>query len=692
MKSLNYERISKHLLFIFLGFYFLMLFFNYFENLPSVFSVKIFFSLFMISFVFYFVQRIKKIPLEERRNSRLIYIFSHLFLLTLIVFALNQFLKRAWVLDNLFYLSIISIAFGILTFYSYAESIGKKIENTNEKEKELGVKRYNEFESKFPKINKMPVLGNFLKWIYKEGWVYSLGLLLIIIIFIFLRIYSLDYIDSSDNYNDIAIKALYQNDNSCYDYSSISTKLMLLSVGVFGFNAMALKLPFIFYSLITIIFIYFIARFLNKPTALLSAFLFAISPWSIILSKVTRDYSFDCMLGSIVLFMSLWIYTKFKEKISLKNKIYNIINLLLVIIFVYLLSLFNRRPHSLIVLIFPTILGVFMVYNFLKDYFKIKFGSIRRLRIFYFSIISLFFIGGTYFINRWPFTKGYSFNIFYFDVFFNPLIASPWHWFHNNLLTSIFIVFLFLVPALFIFNSQRNKSITSALYSIFLFGLFIYLFKYSSHLDYTPTRYIYFLFPVFVIIFSLSIFYIINYYKHLNILNLFVSIIILFLLLFNFTSFYYSIDPIKAYDSEKISNLKVDNLGTGRFEMKGVVDFIKKDLGWNSNDFYVFGGRYGEFILLLDYEIDDSRCLKSSNVVDDYDVGKNMFVESSFFNYHELENALLNEEGYFITEDNIITNSNGEIMLEIKNNDFLFYGKKFIFIKEINNFKIFKWD
>ncbi len=720
--NLKHYKILKHLTIGIDILFVLLILFNFLNFLPLFWSNNlnyIFFFIVAINTIF-LALKIKEIPENKRKDSKMIYYFSHFFILSLVIITLNQFLKRQIIIDFLPEITALSIAFGFLAFYAYRNKVEKEVEEETENEEKAEKKRFNEFDDKFPRLkffnfkykikdawkNKRYFIWilrilispfiwvarlpySFVKWGYGEGWWYSVLFILLIILFLGVRLYSLDYIDGSDNYNDVAVKALYENGHSFYKYSIISTQLMLLSVKIFGFNFGALKLPFILYSLITIIFIYFIAKFINKKVALLSMLLFAVSPWSIILSKVTRDYSFDCMAGVIILYFSIYLYQKAKEG-EIKKNIYCLTGLFILTISVYILNSFNGRIQTLIVIIFPFVTGIFILYGFLKNCLKRNSKSLTFLKKTYFLTILVAGAISIYFIKYFPFVRGYSFDKFYFDVFFNPLIESPWQWFHNNLISTLLIFSLFLIPLLFNFLKDKKNNIINIFYSSFFFGLCLYLVKYQSHIDYNPTRYIYFLFPIYCIILAMSLIYVFQHYKKIKVQKLF-SILIIILLFLNLTSFYYALNPIKAYEKEDISNLQIDNIGTGRFNMYGVVDFIKNDLEWDSETPWIFGGKYPEFIFLLDYPIDDKRFLLRENGVR-YDVGRNMFVESSYFNIHELVKATeISMEGYFVTKHYCISDESLKCTHQLKLEDFYLYGKKFEFIKEINDFKIYLW-
>ncbi|MCF7831360.1 MAG: glycosyltransferase family 39 protein [Candidatus Pacebacteria bacterium] len=591
-------------------------------------------------------------------------------------------------------LTIFAIISGGLTFWIHKEEIETSEEQELQNEEQGEKTRLQEFPIKYPKINSIPVLRNIVRWMYVEGWWYSLMFVILVILSFILRIWSLDYIDGADNFTIIAVKNNVENGVSFYRDSFISFNLMTFFSKIFGYGMISLRLPSIIYSVISVTLIYFIAKNINKKVALLSVFLFAISPWSIIISRLTRDYSFDCMIGAILLLISVNLLKKINNGEIKKGIFY----LLSTVIATYLISKFNIRGQTLITVIIPItalIFGVF--FTIIKN---IKRKSI--LTIFILSSMSIL-TATLYLVEYYRFKSGFHFNQSYFDFFFNSNTPSPWQWFHGNTISPLFMSLFILTPLLITFFLQkRNRLITYYLFSVFLLVLCIYIFKFISSTDNT-TRYIYFLMPVYTIIFSLSLFYFTKLNKKFS-CKIF-SKLILVLIFFNLNSIYYAIDPIKIFEQKGIVNPKIDSGGLGRFDMYPVINYLKDDLNWDGKKIFVFAGRFNEFIYLLDYKMDDKRVLNTSNCdicnPNGYNIGKNMYVESFYWNIHELELAIIeNKEGYFVSEDYCIANKNrsyqtnpGENCLQIlENKNFHYNDVYFKFLKNINGYKIYYWS
>ena len=492
---------------------------------------------------------------------------------------------------------------------------------------------------------------------------------------------------------------------------------MLFFSKLFGYGMFALRLPSIIYSVITLVNIYFISKNLNKKIALISIFLFSISPWSIIVSRMTRDYAFDCMIGSFILLISFNLLKKIIDTKGIKEIVY----LTLWPSMVYLVMHFYGRGQTKVVVLIPLITLFYAAYFLYSHSAKRQVNAFtakaqplfisktKDSRIHYLLNRISFFVMGLnrykgmlyllsivvviYFIDYFNFSQGFYYNPFYFDAFFNPAADTPWQWFHNNAINVYFVISLFIFPLIInILKDNKKRHLIIYLYSIFFFSSGLFILKFVSHVNYYPTRYMYFLFPTYCIIFSISIFYFIKFMGRINVLAP-IYVMIIFLLFLNPVSIYYATYPLAIYNDKGISNPPIDNIGVGRFEMYSVANYIKEDLGWNENKIFVFGGRYNQFIYLLDYEMEPERCLVRSNTNKPYDVGKNMFVESSYFNYHELEKAsYYYDTGYLVTAHMCITDDEKNCIQNLDNHNFVLYNKSFYFVEKIESFKIYMWN
>jgi hypothetical protein len=520
---------------------------------------------------------------------------------------------------------------------------------------------------------------------YREGLGYSAGLIVIFILFFVTRLYENDFINAADNYNVLGIKNMYENGFSFYKYSPITDIFMLQIVKMFGFSLFTIKIPFITYSFITLAFIYLIGRFLSKNLALTSSFLYVISPWAIIQSRITRDYSFDLMIGAIVIYLCFILYERIENLKSTQNYFQYIILFSLIPASIILLYEFNRQ-QTLTVGIYALLSSIFIIGSILK---KKTFNKGQLHHIYWISTSSILLIA-LYLIERFPFKFGFnSPDFIFFNIFFNPLIESPWQWFHDINLNPLFLSVFFLLGIVLFEKNILNKKFTLILFSSFIFALLFYTLKYESHLNYIPVRYIYFLFAPYVIILANAI---LNIFKPFKTKFEKLTIIILLIAMINPIALIYSIIPPLAYEEDEISNVQIDNVGIGRFKMLEVVSYLENELNVDDNTKVVFDGRYGEFILHLNRPMDENRSLLRSNGIH-YDIAKNTYVQSNYFKWYELEKAVLNNpHGIYVTKESAISSEHNKIDTRLYEHEFDLYGTSFQFVEKINGYKIYIWN
>src|SRR3989339_546242 len=338
----NFDPYSKQFMFFGIFVFLSLVLMNELDILPSWVNVKFGFILMMTAITYFFV-KIKEIPEKKRDKSSIVYYFSHFFLLSLIIIAVNQFLKRQIIIDNLFYISVVSIAFGFLTFYANRDRVEKEIEDEKIAEDKAEEKRENEFDKKFPRLKwfdfsykfkecfsdrrwfewifrilicpfvflaRLPYV--FVKWMYREGWWYSFVLALILLNSFMISIDNLDLLplqnDEFLTYN--AVNYIINGDFKMIDfqYGADSSKSQLFysrslpfSLGVAFFvkilggdslNYFNLRFFSVFCWVLTLIVFYLILKiFLTKIPLLFLLFSFSLFYLNIYYSRVSRMYS-----------------------------------------------------------------------------------------------------------------------------------------------------------------------------------------------------------------------------------------------------------------------------------------------------------------------------------------------------------------------------------------------------------------
>ncbi|MDD4353962.1 MAG: glycosyltransferase family 39 protein [Candidatus Nanoarchaeia archaeon] len=132
------------------------------------------------------IQTIKEFLHKEKIKNFTKYAF--LFFLLLVTISSLKFEQTMFISKPLveiqFPLTIVTIILGALTFWQNKEVIQEIEEEQNNEEKEEQ-KRALEFGEKYPKLATIPLVNKVTKWMYKEGWDYSFGLILIVIVALF---------------------------------------------------------------------------------------------------------------------------------------------------------------------------------------------------------------------------------------------------------------------------------------------------------------------------------------------------------------------------------------------------------------------------------------------------------------------------------------------------------------------------
>lgn len=166
----------------------------------------------------------------------------------------------------------------------------------------------------------------------------------------------------------IVLKSFGDYKGALYAYASIPF------IATFGLNPFAVRLPSVIVSTFSILLLFIlIDKFTkNKKIALISSFLLAISPWDIIISRVTGDVIlavFFCLLLSIFL-------TKLNESQSYKWVFFSVLS--------GLMAVLSYAPFRFYVVILSSIFFIFSI-NKLKN----KFIFDKKIALVIMSFVGL---------------------------------------------------------------------------------------------------------------------------------------------------------------------------------------------------------------------------------------------------------------------------------------------------------------
>jgi hypothetical protein len=151
-----------------------------------------------------------------------------------------------------------------------------------------------------------------------------IGLLMIVILFVLFRFASIDGLyPTTDEYLHLGEAKkiispetiLYNNGN--YTRASFLTNILEFLFLNIGMSITVGRLPGIVISCITVIAFYVVLRKENKTLAFLSSMLYALSPWSIMLSRTVREYIYFL---PIFLILGVYLYKRIKKILDRKYK------------------------------------------------------------------------------------------------------------------------------------------------------------------------------------------------------------------------------------------------------------------------------------------------------------------------------------------------------------------------------------
>ncbi len=300
--------------------YLLLLIFDYLStgNVGFYFDLNILLYLLIVigalSLVLY-AEKLKK--LDKIRFDKVNMCVSITFLLLFSLFLINQISLKMIFYSKIYqtYLITITILFGVIGFSLNRDEINskdKKIKDTKEK--------FN-----------IPSIGWFLRWMDKEGWFYSFGLSILVILGFWLRVWNLGVPSfGDDELITVSVAKTFLETGKfdlptgiAYGRSWVNIFFIALSIRFFGLNEFSARLPSVLFGTLTIILVYFLCRKMgSKSVGFLAAILICLLPWQITWSREARMYAQAQAFYLIVIYLFYLIFEKTRNfKLSFKDKI-----------------------------------------------------------------------------------------------------------------------------------------------------------------------------------------------------------------------------------------------------------------------------------------------------------------------------------------------------------------------------------
>ncbi len=430
-------------------------------------------------------------------------------------------------------LALLAIGTGFFTFYFNRERVEREIED-----EKVEKKKYKDFDTKFKRLAwfnfeygvsrawkderyflsilralvspfvwfvRLPY--SFVKWMYKEGGWYSMGLVAIMLIGFLIRFYLATHtnLDLDEGIHTYDAKLIFDGKIPFVDYFTREPYFIYVFSLFLKFTSYNLFFSRLFSVIITFfisIVIYLIARNYSKNTALVSLLIFNFSPSILYYTYLANLYT----LFAFVLLLTLLFLLKFiKHRKILDLTILGFLLgagvhfyrlMILYIFFVFILLIFkgidNREKFILFISSFVPFIVPLIYFSYLAGYpnFEIQYGTNELLIGYFCSILILIF--GYHIkniLNKIVNCKKY-FSLFlafliivmvfaYLSFGQSPILKN------RVIFQGLIISYFFIFPLILVisnFVNIKTNFLTSTIYKIFFASLLFYLsFKGSTN-------------------------------------------------------------------------------------------------------------------------------------------------------------------------------------------------------------------
>ncbi len=551
------------------------------------------------------------------------------------------------------------------------EKMGKDIREKAAQEAMEETKREMEFDTRYPRISQIMGVRWIIKWMYREGWWYSGGLILLVLLGFIIRITNLTILyPYTDEYSHlVAAKTLVENGTTDYIRAYFLTYIIYILFTFFEPSLFIARLPGVFFGALIAIPIYLMVRKISKKSGFITSLLWVISPWAIMVSRNVREYAiFPFFMIFLLIILTYYIQRILKiiagnTKISWKEIVLTII---VFFAFVYAFVIDSSSSFKQIALFLPPI-GLYFVFKILmiKD-INIKYRiSLLLLIIISFVTGILYVYSHNYFINFNPYFNPYYLNIIFRDSpgFQEYLYYDSFSAIFQYHLGYFLLKFIFIVGILYIILKKEDIGIIILL--VFLFEMYYLSFHFNR---YMKPRYGFFVLPLFLSIIGIgiyAIFRVISNWKFNQVAKKCVYALVFVLLLFLFNPF--STYTAITYDKQL-------------------------EVPWSRE----YHDIVGPLVDTLKDKINNSDIIIASN--------KNLvrwYFNISINSQNIYKYDYRNPERFLEIDKVVKENNNGWILLDSRRNtfrlglsgdDFETGGKKVYFYGYFGNFLVFRWD
>ncbi|MCB0514816.1 MAG: hypothetical protein KDD49_02000 [Bacteroidetes bacterium] len=430
-----------------------------FNDKQSIDTLKLGFCIFLgIVYLFNAIKNI--IPLQKKERAA--HIWIGLTIANLIIALLPDF-------RNYYYLSWLS--FFVLLFWS-SLLIYHQIKQSTPTPKPLRLERFLE----------------------KRQWIAWLAVLIIMGIAFFIRAYGLSPLDTTFDERFAIYGAKYTLEDKIVNYNRSPLVIELAARAADWGNAVSYddykywaRFPFTVLGAITVIFVFLLGKRVSILTGLTASILWAVSPWSIGMSRIAREYALYLPLILIAVWLCIQLLESFAQ--LRKKWLPFVLSLVALAFCLYQFAFYDKLSTIKLGALFVGITG----FSWLLVYYK-KLANWQKILIVLIAVVGVFFVAQN--VNLYLLRKNFLQHISYQWLFYylKPMRTQAMWWFVSNINSMLVLVLLLMAMVMALIYKNKNALLFFLIFG-FVLAIFVPFFPFFPQM-----RYIYYLLPIFSIL------------------------------------------------------------------------------------------------------------------------------------------------------------------------------------------------
>jgi len=536
-------------------------------------------------------------------------VLPYVFLIILGLLAVNQYFK--WEIVNAWnwQIVVLGILTGGLTFWNNRDKIEKEMDDEKNKEELQEEIRKKEFGFKFPRINKIWGVRNIVKWMYKEGWWYSITAVILIIVGFSIRLYHLGRLSL---WWDELITGMYVSriletglplfpSGLGYYWRGVAYNYFVsIFTFLFGNTEFWLRFPSVLFGMGIVILSFIFAKKINKTSGLLVLLFLTFSTYNIEYSQFARFYVMNAFLFMLAL---LFVY----KGLFLKQKKYLWLSMIIFILMVHTVQL-----GSFYVFIIGTYIFYSLIFILLNKNENCEKSSNLSTYLFIFVSILIAGIGNFFARFVWLINQIKGKEIYAYQLLENisapaiyPLLKWPqWQlfsFFNQNYIPFIFFLVAIILGIFVVLKDIKSKQTLSWFGYLLLSTLFTIIGYEFINRNVTGARIFFFMEGLYIILIISSLVILLKFlFKKLSFYKL-LSLLLVMLLFFSITPYFYNQISLNYGDSVLDNPFRSTHVSAYRADYKTTYDYLKNNIQEGDIWIAVITTNYQEYGISPDY-------------------------------------------------------------------------------------------